>query len=460
MSHASTRRSARLLRGVARTGLVAVAAMAVSTPALAWKHLGHVWLYEDMPIPFKMAGVESYGGFNTAELEALQERAWQSWRDGAPCAEMRAELVEVLPPESNIGYTKDGVNLVSFDDVANDLTESGTLAAALTWPNRNEDGRLIGGEMYWRAIEGDIIFNNDVSFTTDAEIAANNCRGGNSIDAVAAHEYGHIFGLGHSCEREDVCNDSSLRNALMYWQADNCEATDVAPDDVQSLNALYGPYASFECSHEIDPTDDSTQAFGVVPFTLKCAVVSDNTDQINNATWNWGDGTITHDVEGTHEYTEPGNYTVNVCFDGQSPSCGEWEYCFRRSGYVRACGVPEPSFTYEPVEGLSYRLLNETDIGVYGCIFDIQWDVFAGDSATGEPIDSVKSWEPVFAFPEAGTYTVVLNIGGPAGTGAAKLTFDVRNAGRAGGCDQSGGGAAGLLALAGLALVARRRRRA
>ena len=61
-------------------------------------------------------------------------------------------------------------------------------------------------------------------------------------------------------------------------------------------------------------------------------------------------------------------------------------------------------------------------------------------------------------YGDAGTYTAVLNIGGPAGTGAAKLTFDVKNIGRQGACDTGGANGAGLFALTALAALARRRR--
>ena len=85
---------------------------------------------------------------------------------------------------------------------------------------------------------------------------------------------------------------------------------------------------------------------------------------------------------------------------------------------------------------------------------------FAGDAATGEPIDTVAAWAPQYTFPDPGTYTVVLNVGGLAGTGAAEATFAVKagnNASTGGACSQVGGAGAGALLLS-LGLLGIRRR--
>ena len=129
----------------------------------------------------------------------------------------------------------------------------------------------------------------------------------------------------------------------------------------------------------------------------------------------------------------------------------------RTSPCSTTCGVPEAAFTYEHVDGLQYKLLNETDVSVYGCIFEIQWDIFAPD---GSLEASVAAWEPLYTFQDEGEYRVVLNVGGPAGTGAAELMVDVQNyRGEGYGCSTGGlgAGAFGLLALP-LVLGFRRRR--
>ena len=42
-------------------------------------------------------------------------------------------------------------------------------------------------------------------------------------------------------------------------------------------------------------------------------------------------------------------------------------------------------------------------------------------------MSTAKAWEPIIHFPDDGTYTVVLNLGGIGGTGAASVTFDARD---------------------------------
>jgi hypothetical protein len=118
--------------------------------------------------------------------------------------------------------------------------------------------------------------------------------------------------------------------------------------------------------------------------------------------------------------------------------------------------VPEPEFTIEHVDGLTYALRNESDVSVYGCIYEIQWDVFQGDTI----ISSLNAWEPQITFPSEGDFKIVLNLGGPAGTGAAALTVTAEDyAGEGYGCNAVGGAVGGLGWLVGVGLVVARARR-
>ena len=122
--------------------------------------------------------------------------------------------------------------------------------------------------------------------------------------------------------------------------------------------------------------------------------------------------------------------------------------------------MPDVKFSYRHVDGLSYEMVNETDVSVFGCIQDISWNVFKGGNTSGEPIAdlSKKAWQPLITFPDDGTYPVIVNVGGSAGTAAAKVTIDARNhRGEGRGCSSTGLGGAGLGALAGLLVLARRR---
>ncbi len=445
-------------------------ALSWSTPALAWNHLGHVWLYEDMPVQYTVTPVEGYSGFTAEELVQIQVRGFQAWNDGAPCAAFRSELIGVLDPNeqddkgefiNNTGFKGDKLSRITFDDPGSDLAEASTLAAALT-RRSNGEGRLVNGTPFDAATESDIVFNNNIQFASDEQIASGNCQGLISIQATATHEIGHLMGMGHSCEQGEFCDEALERAATMFWTTSGCDVAQsvINADDIAGINALYGPFANFKCSNELDPEAENTLAFGVVPFELQCGIITDTKEEVISASWSWGDGTTSTEIDGTHTYEEAGNYTINACFEGENDTCGVWEYCFQKSSYVRACGLAEPVFTTEPVEGFSWRLRNETDLSVYGCVYDVQWDIFEGTDVSGEPIVSLATWEPTYEFPGGGTFTAVLNVGGPAGTAAAKLTFDVYNAGQQGDCSHvPAGSGMGLLALAGLLATGRRRRR-
>jgi hypothetical protein len=228
---------------------------------------------------------------------------------------------------------------------------------------------------------------------------------------------------------------------------------------------------SFRCSNELDPEAAETIALGTVPETLKCLVDFYATDRISKVVWYWGDGSEPTTrtpadgsvVEGDHEYATPGAYNIQMCAtytQGEGDQAREIESCVSRDDYAVMCDAPAPLFTYDAVDVNELQFINKTEYYSDRCISGIQWDIYEGESATGEPIDSVISWQPRYQFESGGTYTIVLNVGGVGGTNAAALTINVGQASRGASCDV--GGASGALggALALGALFAARRRRA
>ncbi|MFT7519648.1 MAG: V8-like Glu-specific endopeptidase/PKD repeat protein [Kiritimatiellia bacterium] len=225
-----------------------------------------------------------------------------------------------------------------------------------------------------------------------------------------------------------------------------------------------GAPPTFECSREQDPDADTSRAVGVVDFDLKCNVTYHEMENITGATWNWGDGESSEGIDVEHLYTKVGNHTMRVCIDGEviddeTEESTPWQHCITRPGYVLACGIPDVEFSLEQLDGLNWQFLNQTDLSTFGCIQNIQWEVFHKGDA--EPFDTFQSWEPEYTFPEKGEYTIVLNVGGMGGTAAATIDVEVKRTGgtdtRA--CDTTGGTFAfgGFLLLLGLPLIRRRR---
>jgi hypothetical protein len=259
------------------------------------------------------------------------------------------------------------------------------------------------------------------------------------------------------------CGDGSSEamrvDAYMDWIMEN-----MAPDK-PTFGFAADP--SFRCSNELEAGDADTIALGVVPLTLKCVVDFYLADKVTKTEWRWGDGSASDVLEAPtdplkveHTYDTIGTYNVEMCVSYDRPT-GEGDAtesaraCVRRRGYALACDKPTPEFSYHPVDSRVLAFDNYTDLKTERCIYEIAWEIFEGESATGTPIDTVESWQPVYEFPDNGTYTVVLNIGGIGGTAASELTVNVGKATRGAACDN--GGYAGLLPLLGLLALRRRK---
>jgi hypothetical protein len=446
--------------------LLALSAM-VSSPAYAWKHTGFIWTAAQLPITYHVADDPTdadgicYSSIRSGDCRGAVEFSAQAWED-VPCTDI--ELAVSEEPIDNAHATRNGITEVVFDD-PNGIIDNPS-ALAVTFSTGSGGLYEVNGQIYNQLNDADIVFQRDGQFVTDADIEAGQCGGRTSLDNTMLHEMGHSLGLGHSCDEEDICTDPSLLAATMFWTSGgpcDLEASSLNDDDQAGFRALYGPFATFECSHE----NASGNVLEVVPFDLKCVVSSDRVPDIQLVEWGFGDGSVETGLTASHEYTVPGNYTVTVKVEGVSEECVEegeenpepWAYEYRQVGYVTACSTVQAEFTAEAVRDFTYQMRNESDVSVYGCITEISWSVYEGDGVSGEPLFTASAWEPEFSFPDRGTYTVLMNLGGPAGTTGATLTFDVvNNRDEGGGCDSVGGLGLGSMALSALLLGVRRRR--
>ena len=447
-------------------------ALVAAHAALAWDHTGYVWDQDLFPLDWYMTDkIEDslpqkpeYGPKKDLYYQELAVvRGFESWETGAPCAAVSATY-QGMVKGINFGASNEGTRTFYYDDPASQLG-SGVLGLTYSYPN-GQVAFALGGQTYLYLNDSDITFNNDIAWATTEELESGQCNGEYSIEGVATHEIGHSWGMGHSCEEEDICSDPDLQLATMFWSAGPCTTwqVDINEDDIEGLTALYGPYASF--------TSDSALRGGV-PLDVAFELVT-NDAKVTDVVWNFGDGTTSKELEPTHTYNEAGQFTVSITINGSTAECGTWSYTQRERAYVIACGEPVPGldvdgkpfeslFSIEHYDGLVYQLINQTDTSVYGCIESINWTVLKGDEVVSES----SAWSPKVEFPSEGDYTIELEIGGPGGVVTEELKVaaedKVGEDFKKGACATAPGTAAsplGALALSALAfgLAARRRR--
>ena len=451
-----------------RLGLTALLLAAPST-AMAFQLSGYMWETDDLPLNFVMSdyledSLPQNPDANTGLYyqEKALVRSYCNWHwteacdvllpddtvyDAAPCAEISYSYGGMVP--GNEGPTNDGINKIYFDDPSDD---AGTGVNGFMRPRTaNVLIKEIAGEFIYKLVDADIVFNDNIDWGTTEDIEAGCVGGEMAIESTATHEVGHLWGMGHSCEQDEVCSNDAFLSATMFWTGGACDTSrsEINNDDVDGITALYGPFATFKTQ---------SPRFGPAPLEVCFELVTE--DVITDASWNFGDGNRSEELEPCHTYTDQGQYTVTANLTGDSETCGEWDFDYRELAYVLVCEEPKPEFYAEAAAntaGTVYQMITTTDVSTYGCIDEIEWAVF--DKKGGEELQSIGAWSPKIDFDGPGDYWVELTVGGPAGSNSAGFSVNVeeQTLGACTSAPQRKGGLAGLVLALGVLLRRRRR---
>ncbi len=207
----------------------------LSPSALAWEHLGHRWLADELPAEVLVSCPDAEVIDEDLLLDATQI-AWEGWAEAADlsCGELPELELRVAEPDEAL----EGFVIACVDDLDGAWADGSVDTEEVLDSEEAVEGvtaALVG----WT-----LRLDGDAPWALDPE----ECDGSEDVvllEALIAHELGHALGLGHSAEQGEIVSDPALTEALMHWATPACEDAPVVPqgDDQAGIAALYGASA-------------------------------------------------------------------------------------------------------------------------------------------------------------------------------------------------------------------------
>lgn len=346
---------------------------------------GARWAPADMPIPVAIDAATCPEGL---DCDAALEAALSRWLVGE-CDDVSFENTGVA---GTLGGAPAPLDVMFVDDLS-------STAPAVTL--LQTDGVLPFGLFLEQIVQAEVRLDASTVWGDEASVADASCEGIYSLEAVLTREIGVAMGL----------------DAALLPSVEPCQpAGEAAPGGLVRLASLYAPRASFSCVPE-----SSDEVVGALPLPITCVLDAAATLRPEEAQWRFGDGGSAEGSVVQHTYETAGNHSVTVVFPTDNVCVTEVNERVDRVGYVRACAAPDVAFGFNHIGGLDYRVENRTDVSVYGCVLDIWWNVYQGDTTNGRRLAGpIHTWEPSITLPEEGAYTVEVTV--EAIGGAATVT--------------------------------------
>jgi len=183
--------------------------LVLSTDTRAYATNGATWA--TLPVPYSI---------NTTNLDLPESAVEPAVVAGAATWATQSSAAVSLSytgrsAQTTTGY--DGLNLVVFRNASS----GSAIATTYYWSSGN------------RLIDADIVFW-DAAFRFFS--GTTGCSGGFYIEDIAAHEFGHALGMGHS----------AVQGATMYPSTSSCNANNrsLDADDIAGILFLYPPGAA------------------------------------------------------------------------------------------------------------------------------------------------------------------------------------------------------------------------